>query len=450
MGVSTWVSSLVEGVIKNAKFNHSDFMGNDQSVVSVDDIVFSMMFYAFKTGRPGRDTQWDDECYQDFNRREKTFDRLLKKVENFSTKDGNKKISSVKKEIRSTVESREISTKAPLDTLGVFVDTPEMGDILFSSTPKEMVESLHLLGNFPEDDPRYYVHTIFRYQMNELHHVLCENKKVMRFPSIQRWMDISIPVGCIMNLPPEFRSFMKQIGGSHLPVVSLPVPSKEKKNSVVYGYTFETVPWVQIMRQEIFRIFSEWKNSASTTFLDVYPEHLILGNPKNKVITEAIAKSTEMRNLKQTYESLKGVDMKTFSDIIVIFPEVVNIFCLYKNKSFEAPGEQLRERRGFFMHSLVRGVFKKIPKKFPGFCNDVYSTLSISCETIDEFYTYCSSKNMRRFTTDDHELWRTFLFAMERICLVFHTVSRVTEVEEFYSKYGTPDAFVKEMFSRDV
>lgn len=452
MDISTWISSMVEDILKDAKFDHHDFMGNGQSVVSVDDIVFSMLFYAFKMGKGSGDNKWEDECYSDFVKREKSFDRLLKKTENFCTKIGYKKISAVKREIRMRVETREFLRRGPLDSLGVFVEIPEMGSIISSTVPKEFVESLHRLGDFPESDPRYYIHTIYRYHMNDLHCILSDRDKVMRFPSIQKWMDIFHPVSSPMNLPPEFREFMKRAGGSKIPVVSLPVPSKTLSNTSVYGYNFESIPWVNVMRQEIFGKFSEWKNTKSLAYQEIYPEQLILGNPKNTAITEVLASCSDMSNLKMTYDSLelKQINMKTFLDIIALFPEVGNISRDYNTKVFISPGEQLRERRGFFAHSLVRGVFQRIAKKFPGFCNDVYSTLSIQTDTIDEFYDYCGSRKLKIFTESHADLWRLFLSALEKICLVFHVCSRVTEMEEFYAKYVTLDNFVKVMFPRAV
>lgn len=455
MGIDSWISSMVEGAINEVGFTHNDFMGNEMSVVSVDDMVNSMLFYAFKMGRGGGDSQWEDECYNDFIRREKSYNKILKKVENFSTKSGIKKISSVKKMIRKGVEAREILRQEELDTLGVFVENPEMKDILDTKSPREMVRKLQLLGNEAESDPMYYIHTIFRYHMNELHQILCE-KKVMRFPSQQKMLDIMSPVSSYMNLPPEFRGFMAMMGGSSRPVVSLPLPSKTYGGSVVYGYSFEDIHWVQVMRQEIYKIFSEWKKSSSTAYLDIYPEYLIKDDPGNKTIMEVMAKSMDMENLKQNFDSMKvkGVDLKMFEDIIPLAPDVVNLFDRYKKCVFSTPGEQLRERRGFFIHSSTREIFqsiskqvaKQIPTGMPRnplkFCNDVYHTIGADNVTIDEFYDYCSNRVTRKFLENDHELWRTFLMIMENICLVFRVVSRKKEVEDFYSKHVTPDAYI--------
>lgn len=452
-GITTWISSMVEGLLKDAKFDHSDFIGNEKSAVSVDDIAVSMLFYAFKIGSAGGDLQWEDECYQDFKKQEKMFDRLLKKIEALSSKNGAKKITMIRKEIRSRVESKESLTRAPLDPLGVFVDASDMGEVYSLSTPGELVRSLHLLGGRSEDDPRYYIHTIFRYHLNELHSFLSEDKKVMRFPSIQKWMDIFTPVDSFTNLPPEFRAFMKQIaGGSSVPVVSLPVPSKTRPKTVVYGYDFENTPWVPVLRQKIFGIFSEWKTSSSKAYLEIYPGPLILGDPRNRIIKDSIAKSMEMRSLKESHDSLVGIDLGVFFKIVSVLPDAANIYPNYKKETFDTPGEQLRERRGFFMQKRVRGVFKSIAKQFPDFCSDVYSTLKISVGTIEEFYEYCGigSNPLKRFSVEDQKLWRDFLSALEKISLVFHVCSRVEELESFFATHGSPDAFVKEMLLRSA
>ncbi len=455
MGMDSWICSMVETEISEVGFTHEDFMGNEMSIISVDDIVRSFLFYAFRVGRGGDDTQWEDECYTDFIRREKSFNKMLKKVDNYSTKAGTKKISSVKKMIRRRVEDRERLHKEEMDTLGVFLGNPEMKDILDTKSPREMVRKLQLLGNEAEGDPRYYLHTIFRYHMNELHQILCD-KKVMRFPSMQKILDIVSPVSSYMNLPPEFRGFMSTMGGSSRPVVSLPLPSKAKGGSVVYGYSFEDIQWVQVMRQEIYKIFSEWKSGSSVAYLDIYPKTLLKDDPGNKTIVEVMAKSMDMENLKHNFDSMKtkGLDTKMFEEIIPLAPDVVNLYERYRKCVFSTPGEQLRERRGFFMHSSTRETFqsiskqvsknihKDLPRNPTKFCNDVYYTLGIDNVTIDEFYDYCSNRNPRKFSEDDHELWRTFLAILEKICLVFHVVSREKEMEDFYSEYGTSDAYI--------
>lgn len=451
MGIDSWISTMVEGAIKEEGFTHTDFMGNDMSVISVDDLVSSMLFYAFKTGRGGNDTQWEEECFTDFIRREKAFNKMLKKVDNFSTKSGTKKISAVKKMIRCRVETRERIHKEDMETLGVFVEYPEMKDILDSKSPHEMVRQLQDLGNREESDPGYYIHMIFRFHMNELHQVLCE-EKVMRFPSMQKLLDVVYPISSHINLPQEFREFMTKMGRSEKPVVSLPLPSKSGRRSVVYGYSFEDIQWVKVMRQEIYKIFSEWKSSSSVSYRDIYPKYLIKGDPGNKTIMDIMAKSTDMENLKQKLDSMemKGLDLKIFESTIPFATDVVNIFEKYKKCVFSSPGEQLRERRGFFIHSDTREIFQSISKevsqkefnKSTTFCNDVYHALRIDNVTIDEFYDYCSNRKTRKFTEGDHELWRTFLIILEDICMVFHVVSRKKEVENFYMEYGTPSAYI--------
>lgn len=451
MGIDSWVSSMVEGEIKEVGFTHTDFMGNEMSVISVDDIVFSMLFYAFKMGRREGDIQWEDECYIDFIRREKSFNKMLKKVDNFSKKSGLKKISSVKKRIRMGVEARERLHKEEMDTLGVFIGNPDMKDILDSKSPRYIVRQLQDLGNHAESDPRYYIHMIFRYHMNELHQILCKEKVIM-FPSMQKILDTVSPVSSCFALPPDFKAFMSRTGGSSKPVVTLPLPSKIGGGSVVYGYSFEDIQWVKVMRQEIYKIFSEWKSSSSVSYREIYPKYLIRGDPGNKSITDIMAKSMDMENLKQNLDSMKmkGLDLKTFEETIPFAKDVVNLFERYKKCVFSSPGEQLRERRGFFLHSSTREIFQSISKevakkefnKPTTFCNDVYHSLRIDNVTIDEFYNYCSNRKTRKFTEDDHELWRTFLIILENICLVFHVVSRKKEVEDFYEEYGTSNAYI--------
>jgi hypothetical protein len=448
--MGTWVPSMVEGVLKNARLGPSDFLGGDQSTISVDSLSLSMIYYAFKIGRSGGDVQWENECYRDFFKREKTFERTLVSIESACTSTGLRKLSAMKKEIRSRVESREISTKPPLESLGVFVEAPDMAQVLSTRAPGDFIRSLQLLGNSPQDDPRYYIHMIFRHHMLDLHEVLADDRKVMKFPTLQKWMDVTTPVSSRGNLPPEFREFLRKIGGSHWDVDTLPVPSKTEMNAVVYGYQFETTRWVQVMRQEMFKAFSEWKGSTSTAYSAIYPEALVLGDPRNKVITDVLAKSMEMTGLKQAYDFMveTSVNLTLFMDVITEIPESATLFSKYKSRVFETPGEQLRERRGFFMNSLVRKVFQRILKRFPTFCGDSYDTLSISQETMSEFEEYCRSKSLKRYSADDEKLWRSFLLSVEKICRALYVCSRVSDVEKFYAQYGTPDSFVRKIFER--
>ena len=453
MGISSYISSIVEDAIKKAEFHPHDFMGSEQSLVSVDDIVISMLYYAFTVGKKTEDPMWEDECYEDFSKRDKTFNKVLKKVEISSTKTGSRKISSVKKKIRSSVESKEFGKETYVDPIGVFTESRDMEEIVNLKDAKKFVMALHSLGDYPEEDPRYYIHTIFRFHINEAHNYLCESGKVMRFPTIQRWMDIFTPVSSITNLPPEFRDLMRRIGASQITVVTLPVPSKTAPNTVVYGYDFESIPWVRFMRQEISKFFLRWKTPSCEEFLEVYPKNLVLGNSCNKVTTDVLAKSTEMETLMKSYESMmtKNVDTKIFIDISTAVPEVADIHCKYNNKVFNAPGEQLRERRGFFLNSMVRNVFQDIFKKNSSFCNDVYDTLSISYDILPDFEDYCGSKkSMKNFLADNENMWRVFIQSMEKICMVFHVVSRIKEVNDFYCRYGSPESFVREMFSEEM
>lgn len=102
--------------------------------------------------------------------------------------------------------------------------------------PLEFIERLQSLGDHPQDDPRYYVHMVFRYFLSELHQCLACRGEVMQFPSLQKVLDAKHKVSSRASLPSEFRSFMKNTAGKDAPVVvSLPVPSKTVPNKVACG-----------------------------------------------------------------------------------------------------------------------------------------------------------------------------------------------------------------------
>ena len=57
---------------------------------------------------------------------------------------------------------------------------------------------------------------------------------------------------------------------------------------------------------------------------------------------------------------------------------------------------------------------------------------------------------MKNFLADNENMWRVFIQSMEKICMVFHVVSRIKEVNDFYCRYGSPESFVREMFSEEM
>lgn len=446
--INSWISPIVKTYIHQANFRESDFMGKQGEGVSVDNMVLSMMFYAFKNGIKGGDSHWDEECYNDFRTREKVFDRLLTNIESMSTKDGHAKISSIKKKIRIDIESKEKEDREQIDTLGLFVDHPCMEEILSIESPREFVRSMQLMGSYPESDPGYYIHSIFRFHIQELHQKLVSSNKVIRFPSLQKILDIINPVSTQTCLPSEFREFMRKIGSSSMPVVSLPLPSKDGGPSVVYGYNFENIKWIQATRQRIYNKFVEWGKEDSTVYNDIYPCYLKMGNPRNKDIMETMATSMDMDDLKRNYESFKEVNVDQVREILQTFPDIVELYNGYKNTSFTTTGEQLRERRGYFMHPDVRGLFNKVFKKFPGFFHDVHKTMGISHDISVELNVFFRVKKIMTFNADDDELWRTFLLAVEKVCLVFYVFSRENDMKSFFSMYETSEKYVASVVNK--
>ena len=163
-----------------------------------------------------------------------------------------------------------------------------------------------------------------------------------------------------------------------------------------------------------------------------------------------MAKNIEMGNLVKHLEKIGDTSVRAISDVMnnKDCAEIISVFTRYNHHVFNAEGEQLRERRGFFLHSEVRGIFQSITKIFPSFCNDIYTTLSIQRETIEEFYDYCSKKSMRKLSVDEEDTWRKFILILERICLVFHVLSRKEEVGDFIVHYGSTDGYFREMIRR--
>lgn len=449
MDMGPWISSIIEDALHSADLGDNDFMGKKGDTVSISDIVEAMAYYAAVTGYS---TAWESNSssvFENFGRRPGVYETLTRKLENVSTQNGNKKLTGVKKCIRVRVSDKAKTMSGKPSPVGVFVDgADDIAEIYYVTENAEFINSLHKLGECSQENPRFYVHMIFRYYMNDFHKKMADQGQVLRFPSILKIMDIKNPYVCTLSIPSEFRMFIKSARGDKVSTVTLPVPSKSKADEVIYGYDFESaVPWVPVMRARIFEVFNVLCSTESAEVLrQIYPACLLKGNEWNSVVVDALAKSIEMEHLVQTLDGLRGTspDAKIFFEkVLVVDARVANVYTRYNQHLFEAEGEQLPERVGFFAQESVRGIFYKIATSMSSFCNDMYTSLNIKFATVDLFVEYCTTKNFMTYKKRGDECWRDFVINMQKICCVLNAWNRRLEVDRFLRENGTTDGILR-------
>jgi len=455
MQMGSWISSLVFATLNGVEFATDDFVGKSDDVVSIPNLIQSLVYHAVAMGYS---PSWEStssassSTFDDFERRSCVYAALCKKVENRTTIKGGKKLACIKRIVRERVSQRKESVCAKPDSLQVLgSEAKDMASIYTETDLKTFFCNLHRLGNYPEENPRYYIHMVYRYYMNRLHRKVADDNEVLRFPSIQKVMDVKVPVNSVGSMPPEFTMFLKHAKGNNVTVVTLPVPSKETANEVVYKYAFEkVVMWVPAMRSRIFNVFTELESRDSRQVAkEIYPRYLVKGEggceEGNRKMVSALARSIEMNDLIQTLSSANKVSSHTqalLRRVLAINHRVADIFPRYNNHPFLAEGEQLRERLGFLLQDSVRAVFRSIAKKM-SFCANIYSGLGMSYTAMGAFEEYCTTKNFMKYGQRSESTWRQFVVDVRKICCVLHAWSRKGDVDEFVRKYASADNYLK-------
>ena len=459
MNLGPWISSLLLGVMQSAEFANNDFMGRSDDIVSLQEVIEAMTYYATVVGyKPTWEISDTPSIFEDFRRRPGVFKAMCKKVDNWSTIQGSQKLAAVKRRIRESVHQKGVTMLGKPSSLGVFAEGAADMEAIYNDTNYvSLVRSLHQLGTYPQENPRFYTHMIYRYYVNEFHKQLADEDKVIRFPSLQKVMDIRLPVGCLDSTPPEFRMFLKNARGNCVRAVTLPVPSKTETNMVVYRHNFEaTVPWVPVMRARIFTLFEDLSaESSPDLFRQIYPKYLVKGEggceKGNREVAEALARSIAISNIAQTIGGLQDIGEateKTLTKILTIDSTIGDIFPRYNSHPFRTEGEQLRERIGFLLQDSIRGVFRRIASKMSSFCNDIYASLGMSYDTMDVFTEYCTTKTSMKYLKRQDTEWRDFVIDTRKILCVLHAWSRKSRVDRFTEKYGTTEEYLRGVFKK--
>ena len=448
MKMGSWISSLLRSALERECFADNDFMGKKGDIVSIAELVEGMAFYATTMGySPSAWEPAPSPTFDNFARRPGVYKTLLKKIDNWATSSGVKKLSSVKKLVRIRVSDKMKKVCEKPNALGVFDDAADMATIYGDTDLKSIIHGLHLLGKYPQQDPRFYVHMVYRYYMNEFHKQLANEDKVLRFPSMQKILDSTKPIDCIGAIPAEFRTFVKSSRGNTVSTVTVPVPSKTNANEVVYTHNFEAdVPWVPVMRAMIFGLFVNMNHR----FREIYPRYLVRGEggckKGNSAVVAALARSIEIEDLVQTLQGFQSVSVYTkdlLDQMLSIDYRVSGIFPRYNSHSFPGEGEQLHERLGYLHQDSIRGVFQRIASKTSSdFCSNIYSGLKIEFKTIEVFKEYCTTKTFMAFKRRDEGEWRQFIVDTTKICCILHAWSRKSDADEFVKEYGCGDRYL--------
>ncbi|CAM9100987.1 unnamed protein product, partial [Sphacelaria rigidula] len=456
MNMGPWISSLIAETLQSTKLADDDFVGKKGDIVTMSELIHAMAYYA---AAMGYSPSWElspSPTFDDFERRPGVYKAMSKKIENWSMANSRKKLSSAKKVMRVRVNDKATKVCGRPDSLGVFVsDADDMASIYTDPDYKRVVCKLHKLAVYPQDNPRFYIHMVYRYYMNDFHKHLANMDKVIRFPSIKRIMDIQLPLNCAVSIPSEFRMFVEAAKGNKVFAVTLPVPSKTTADEVVYGYDFESaVPWVPVMRARIFEMFVELRSSASPPLIrQIYPKYLVKGDAGctkgTKAIVDALARSIGIENLAQTLHSFRHIGPQT-RELIVLWldPRIADIFTRYNNHQFLAEGEQLPERVGFFAQESVRGVFRIVAATMPSFCNDIYTGLKISYVAMDAFAEYCTTKIFIIFKKRGEGVWRNFVIDMQKISSILHAWNRKGEVDQFMQEHRSTDEYLRSVLDQ--
>lgn len=460
MEMGPWISALIRDCLQRAEFADDDFMGKKGNIVSIHELIQATAYYASTMGYSPTWEVSPSPAFDDFARRPPVYGAMLKKMDNWSTLSGGKKLAFVKREVRTKVcekATRMCGKPSPLGAFGH--EAGDMASIFRDTDYKRIVCNLHRLGKHSEENPRFYIHMVYRYYMNELHKHLADGDKVLRFPSMQKVMDVKLPVSCTESTPPEFRMFLRNARGNTVTTVTLPVPSKSRTSDVVYAYNFEeAVPWVPVMRSWIFDMFARLRSPDEPhLYRQLYPKYLVRGDGgcerENRMVVDALARSIEMTNLAQTLDGLQPVDTRKkqlLDGILSIDSSVADIFPRYNNHAFMTEGEQLRERIGFLLQDSVRGVFRHVAKKIPDFCSNVFSALPVAYDTMEVFSEYCDAKASMKYHRREEGEWRNFVISTRKVCCILHAWSRKAYVEQFVAEHESPEGYLRVFFDKNL
>lgn len=391
----------INDIISESDFNMSDFLrSRKSSVVDVEDVRELLEMYVKElTGKT---------CRRKYSKTK------VDRIESYLTPSGLKKLNDARKTIRMYLESCNKQSQRE-KSVPIFEKNPSTENYGFDDGPDEFIRKMHKWGEFPQEDRRYYLHMVFRYYFKEYHDYAAKAKLVIQYPSYQYILDALFPNGCANCFPPEFRRFLIDSSGRTISTVSLLVPLKGSSTSVSYSSNFESDPHVSTLRRKIQDIVVDWKRRGSS--YTVYPKYLRYGDVNNSVIVERICYAKKVKCVKEGLHRLKNIDFSKLEEVSLENPEWLKTYDVYMCHVFKTPGEQLRERMGFFMRATYRKFFYKI--KDTSLLDSIFSASGAGMEVFVSFDSFCSTKSKDSFLEKD-SVCRSLLMVLVDICFLFH------------------------------
>lgn len=392
--MDTKYDGLVAEIVSDKKFETPDFLQQqNKPLASEDDITEVVRAYAIRLGGDKRRKKYEVK-------KESMLEAVL-------TRRGVMKLCDCKIEVRMSMEKirKEIRKHEEM--------TPVHGEYAVPEHPWGLIKKLQAWGDCAEDNPKYYLHMVYRYQIRLLHKACSEGGLVLEHPSLQSIVDILHPSTCSSKFPPEFKRFMHECAEVRVNVVSLPVPKRDNAKEVDYTTNFEATPAVAALRRKLQKTIVRWR------CCDVYPEYLLKDRPGNDAITEAVELAARVRERKKRSEYLEGDDLKTIQKVLEAVPQMSDVNAKYMSCTHKTQGERLNERLGFFLRPSVRSIF--VASRDKGLVEEVFDLTDRSYDHFRSFDLYCTADSPLPFldTGVDGEECRRLLLMLENLVSLF-------------------------------
>lgn len=441
LNTNTWISSLIIRSIQNARFDISDLKCLGGIDFGLKKIAYDICDYAYWECERNNITL--DGCEN-----LKTFGKKFLKNSSDISRDCNDKMDSVKWDVHRGILT-EANSRPVVYMPGSFLGYEDMKVIFDEKRPREFICGLHRLGSYKQEDPRYYIHMIYRYYFSDLHAKLLIKRKVIRNPCVMKVMDLIHGVYSVgSHTESNFIEFARKSMNRNVTVSTLPVPSKEEKFKVVTDYNFELIPWVPSLRRKIYDSFAEWIKDDSIAYLDIYPPSYITGHPGNIELSLISEEYERMVKDRKIIESLSEESIDYISNMLITKKGLSQIHDKYMNHKFKPGPNQYMDRAHFFLNPQVRNLFhigEKSTKSQIYFGMKAVFELDGEIDCIMEPYLK-GPKNItiRRV---DIELLNCFNSEMERVFSIMDSVSRMEKSWVLKSKYPTPLEYIRESIS---
>ena len=413
---SAFQESLVDNLMGQACFCSKDFVQSRNRSLTSEDSVKEILFVHLSN-------------LTDTNDRRKYTKKKEAKLEQMLTRSGLKKLQDARNQMRVLLQKNQkrLENMESVPS-GILVSSSssqfkDIGVLCGSGTeienPSAFFQKMQEWGNMDVDDCKYYLHMVFRFYLSEYHALAVENKLVIANPSLQKLNDTVSPNGCATKFPPEFRRFMNDSGGRNIKIAILPLPVKGSATEVTYANNFENCTEVSLLRRKIHGIFSTWRKNIRKTVHDIYPEYLHRGHANNDAVVSVMQRYEKIEKVKKNIKRLDYLDTAVLVELSET--RLADLYEEYSKHTFKTPGEQLKERLGFFYRSSVRSLFYKLKEK--DLLEDLLFISSYGTDVYLNLENYCSVQITGRqliLLEKDEASCRKLLMVLVEICFLMN------------------------------